>query len=123
MKESLILVSKNLSWKARFLAQTLIFLVLSDLGCLVLGLGSMSSIAISYGENGPVFCGLKPDGTHLVSCYGSNAAIIYATPPHFAFTGLTAGNSFVCGLLMGSNQPYCWGSSGFIGLGGSSTHG
>lgn len=117
VRDSLIWVSKYQTWRATFLAQTLMFLVLSDLGCLVLGLGSMSSIAISYGENGPVFCGLKPDGTHLVSCYGSNAAIIYATPPHFAFTGLTAGNGFVCGLLIGSNQPYCWGSSGFIEMG------
>ncbi|PSS34929.1 Serine/threonine-protein kinase-like protein [Actinidia chinensis var. chinensis] len=103
--------------KARFLAQTLVFVVISDLGRLALGLGSLSSIAISYGENGPVFCGLKSDGTHLVTCYGSNSAIIYATPPHFAFTGLTAGNGFVCGLLIDSNQPYCWGSSGFIEMG------
>ncbi|XP_065869260.1 serine/threonine-protein kinase-like protein ACR4 [Euphorbia lathyris] len=91
--------------------------VLSDLWCLVSGLGSMSSIAISYGENGPVFCGLKSDGSHLVTCYGSNSAIIYGTPAHFPFIGLTAGDGFVCGLLMGSNQPYCWGNSGYIQMG------
>ncbi|KAF2300225.1 hypothetical protein GH714_010814 [Hevea brasiliensis] len=77
----------------------------------------MSSIAISYGENGSVFCGLKSDGSHLVTCYGSNSAIIYGTPAHFPFIGLTAGDGFVCGLLMGSNQPYCWGSSGYIPMG------
>ncbi|GAB4825464.1 Serine/threonine-protein kinase-like protein acr4 [Ancistrocladus abbreviatus] len=77
----------------------------------------MSSIAISYGENGPVFCGVKPDGSHLVTCYGSNSAIIYGTPTHFPFLGLTAGDGFVCGLLMKSNQPYCWGSSGYIQMG------
>ncbi|KAJ0034171.1 hypothetical protein Pint_25784 [Pistacia integerrima] len=77
----------------------------------------MSSIAISYGENGPVFCGLKADGSHIVTCYGSNSAIIYGTPSHFPFIGLTAGDGFVCGLLMVSNQPYCWGSSGYIQMG------
>ncbi|OMP07060.1 hypothetical protein COLO4_07666 [Corchorus olitorius] len=77
----------------------------------------MSSIAISYGENGPVFCGLKPDGSHRVTCYGSNSAIIYGTPSHFPLVGLTAGDGFVCGLLMDSNQPYCWGSSSYIQMG------
>ncbi|TXG72829.1 hypothetical protein EZV62_001408 [Acer yangbiense] len=77
----------------------------------------MSSIAISYGENGPIFCGLKSDRSHLVTCYGSNSAIIYGTPAHFPFIGLTAGDGFVCGLLMDSNQPYCWGSSGYIQMG------
>ncbi|KAA8527287.1 hypothetical protein F0562_034616 [Nyssa sinensis] len=57
------------------------------------------------------------DGSHLVTCYGSNSAITYATPAHFPFLGLTAGNGFVCGLLLDSSQPYCWGSSGFIQMG------
>ncbi|KAH6777041.1 crinkly4 [Perilla frutescens var. hirtella] len=77
----------------------------------------MSSIAISYGENGPVFCGLKSDGSHLATCYGSNPAIIHATPDHLHFLGLTAGNGFVCGLLMDSNQPFCWGNTEFIPMG------
>ncbi|KAG6768698.1 hypothetical protein NC652_019709 [Populus alba x Populus x berolinensis] len=98
-------------WNGGYLVQ---FVVLSDLWWLVSGLGSMSSIAISYGENGPVFCGLKSDGSHLVNCYGSNSAIIYGTPAHFPFIGLTAGDGFVCGLLLESNQPYCWGSSGYL---------
>lgn len=111
-------VFKITQWGAAGFAHLIIILVVFlDLGCLVIGLGSMSSIAISYGEYGPVFCGLKSDGSHLVTCYGSNTAIIYATPAHFPFTGLTAGNGFMCGLLMETNQPYCWGSSGFIQMG------
>ncbi|KAG4988489.1 hypothetical protein AAZX31_11G125000 [Glycine max] len=91
--------------------------VLSHLWLQVTSLGSMSSIATSYGEKGSVFCGLKSDGSHTVTCYGSNSAIIYGTPTHFSFLGLTAGEGFVCGLLMGSNQPYCWGSSSYIEMG------
>ncbi|XP_024923455.2 serine/threonine-protein kinase-like protein ACR4 isoform X2 [Ziziphus jujuba] len=102
------------SWRTGKIVE---FLVLSDLLCSVSGLGSMSSIAISYGEKGSAFCGLKSDGSHLVTCYGSNSAITYATPIQFPFLGLSAGDGFVCGLLMDSNQPYCWGSSGYIQMG------
>ncbi|CAN0858038.1 Serine/threonine-protein kinase-like protein ACR4 [Linum grandiflorum] len=77
----------------------------------------MSSIAISYGDKGSVFCGLKSDGSHLVTCYGSNSAVIYGTPLHFPFTGVTAGDGFVCGLLLESSQPYCWGSSDHVQMG------
>ncbi|KAI4324307.1 hypothetical protein L6164_023859 [Bauhinia variegata] len=91
--------------------------ILSYLWSSVLGLGSMSSIAISYGEKGSVFCGLKSDGSHTVSCYGSNSAITYGTPTVLQFLGLTAGDGFVCGLLMESSQPYCWGSSNYIEMG------
>ncbi|KAK2970063.1 hypothetical protein RJ640_006536 [Escallonia rubra] len=117
VRDSVARVLKIPKWKARFLVQIIVFVVISDFWGTASGLGSMSSIAISYGEYGPVFCGLKSDGSHLVTCYGSNSAIIYATPAHFPFTGLTAGNGFVCGLLIDSNQPYCWGSSGFIQMG------
>ncbi|XVE81077.1 hypothetical protein DITRI_Ditri15bG0034300 [Diplodiscus trichospermus] len=102
------------TWNVEFLVQ---LVALLNLWWVVSGLGSMSTIAISYGENGPVFCGLKSDGSHLVTCYGSNSAVIYGTPSHFPFVGLTAGDGFVCGLLMDSNQPYCWGSSGYIQMG------
>ncbi|KAG8368109.1 hypothetical protein BUALT_Bualt15G0011000 [Buddleja alternifolia] len=80
-------------------------------------LGSMASIAISYGENGAVFCGLKSDGSHLANCYGSNPAIIHATPKDSTFIGLTGGSGFVCGLQMISNKPFCWGGTGFIPMG------
>lgn len=110
----LIWFLKISKWNTGLLVQ---LMALSDLWWLVSGLGSMSSIAISYGENGPVFCGLQLDGSHLVTCYGSNSAIIYGTPSHFPFIGLTAGDGFVCGLLMESNKPYCWGRSGYIQTG------
>ncbi|KZV41105.1 receptor protein kinase [Dorcoceras hygrometricum] len=101
-----------------FRDQNLVFLLFFSCLCVkVLSLGSMSSIAISYGENGPVFCGIKSDGSHLASCYGSNSAIVRATPNHSPFLGLTAGNGFVCGLAMDSNQPFCWGSTPFIPMG------
>lgn len=98
----------------------LVFMVVaSDLSGLVIGLGSMSSIAISYGEYGSAFCSLRSDGSHLVTCYGSNPAIIASTPSNSLarFTGLTAGNGFVCGLLMNNSKPFCWGTSGFIAMG------
>ncbi|KAL8553017.1 hypothetical protein ACS0TY_001626 [Phlomoides rotata] len=83
----------------------------------VSSLGSMASIAISYGEKGAVFCGLKTDGSHLATCFGSNPAVIHAIPRYLPFLGLTAGSGFVCGLLMGTNQPFCWGNTSFIPMG------
>ncbi|PIN14283.1 Serine/threonine protein kinase [Handroanthus impetiginosus] len=80
-------------------------------------LGSMASIAISYGEKGSVFCGLKSDGSHLAHCFGSNPAVIHATPKDSPFLGLTGGSGFVCGLLMDLKQPFCWGNTGFIPMG------
>ncbi|CAL0322105.1 unnamed protein product [Lupinus luteus] len=91
--------------------------VLSYLWSSVSSLGSMSPMATSYGDQGSVICVLKSDGSHTVSCYGKNSAIIYGTQPHLQFLGLTAGDGFVCGLLMSSNQPYCWGSSSHIQMG------
>ncbi|KAM6545963.1 hypothetical protein CsatB_026699 [Cannabis sativa] len=111
----LIWTPNTSTWRAGVLVVFL--LVLSDLVCSVSGLGSMSSIAVSYGEKGAVFCGLETDGSHLVACYGSNSAITNGTPVRFPFLGLTAGDGFVCGLLMNTNQPYCWGSSGYIQMG------
>ncbi|XP_031095817.1 serine/threonine-protein kinase-like protein ACR4 isoform X1 [Ipomoea triloba] len=115
-----VCLKKNQGFKPRFecLPKTILFVVFLDLlWGRVSGLGSMSSIAISYGEYGPVFCGLKSDGSHTVSCYGSNSAVIYSTPDHSPLIGITAGNDFVCGLLMESNQPYCWGNSNFVQMG------
>nr|CAB3482033.1 unnamed protein product [Digitaria exilis] len=78
------------------------------------GLGSMSSIAVSYGEDGPVFCGLSSDGSHLVTCFGADASVLYGAPPNIPFLGLTAGDGFVCGLLLDTRQPYCWGSNSYV---------
>jgi len=102
-----------------YLLNTILFevVVFSWLWSKVTGLGSMSSIAVSYGDKGSAFCGLKSDGSHTVTCYGMNSAIVYGTPSQFPFLGLTSGDGFVCGLLMSSNQPYCWGSSSHIEMG------
>ncbi|KAF8393884.1 hypothetical protein HHK36_020082 [Tetracentron sinense] len=110
-----IWVLKMITWNTRFLL--LVLVAISGSWWQVSGLGSMSSIAVSYGENGPVFCGLKSDGSHFVTCYGSDSAILYGTPDRISFTGLTAGNGFICGLLMESKQPYCWGSNIYIEMG------
>lgn len=80
-------------------------------------LGSMSSIAVSYGENGPVFCALVHDGSHLVRCFGTDPSIVYGTPSRLPMLALTAGDSFVCGLLLDSSQPYCWGSNFYVEMG------
>ncbi|KAK4424067.1 Serine/threonine-protein kinase-like protein ACR4 [Sesamum alatum] len=114
-------MKQRYSWnRALFLLDPsikLFLLLFSYLSCEVSSLGSMSSIAISYGDKGSVFCGLKSDGSHLANCYGSNPAIVHATPNHSPFLGLTGGSGFVCGLLMDSNSPFCWGSTGFIPMG------
>ncbi|KAK9672252.1 hypothetical protein RND81_12G087000 [Saponaria officinalis] len=104
--------------KGNFLVRvTVVIAVISEFFGLVFGLGSMSSVAVSYGEKGPAFCGLKSDGSHLADCYGSDAAVVYATPRYLSFAGLSGGDGFVCGLLMDTNQPYCWGSSDFVKMG------
>ncbi|XP_043721797.1 serine/threonine-protein kinase-like protein CR4 isoform X2 [Telopea speciosissima] len=117
VRDFLTWVFKMNPWKTGFLLQAIMLVAVSNSWWMVSGLGSMSSIAVSYGENGPVFCGLRSDGSHLVTCYGSDSAIIYGTPARFAFSGLTAGDAFVCGLLLESSQPYCWGSSIYIQMG------
>ncbi|PKA56266.1 Putative receptor protein kinase CRINKLY4 [Apostasia shenzhenica] len=106
------------SRRVRFLTQALCFLLFAATSSLgVSALGSMSSIAVSYGENGPVFCALLPDGSHLVRCFGTDASIVYGAPSRLPMLGLTAGDSFVCGLLLDSDQPYCWGSNFYVKMG------
>ncbi|KAL1345194.1 hypothetical protein HN51_018978 [Arachis hypogaea] len=96
-----------------FIGFLLEFVVLACLWLQVSSFGSMSSMAASYGDK-HVFCGLKPDGSHTVTCNGTNSAIIHETPTQFQFLGLTGGDGFVCGILMSSKQPYCWGRNPFI---------
>ncbi|KAL0677659.1 hypothetical protein Bca4012_005640 [Brassica carinata] len=65
----------------------------------------MASIAISYGEGGSVFCGLKSDGSHLSHqpyCCGNNG-FIQMEVPHPMINGaeyleLSAGDYHLCGL-------------------------
>ncbi|KAJ7547300.1 hypothetical protein O6H91_08G079200 [Diphasiastrum complanatum] len=74
----------------------------------------MSSAAVSYGSNGQAFCGLRADGSNVVSCFGTDAASVYGAPPRVEFMGLTAGDGFICGLTFSSHQPYCWGNNIFV---------
>ncbi|WOL14333.1 hypothetical protein Cni_G23113 [Canna indica] len=106
------------SFRPGFVIQAAILTIIwgsASLG--VSGIGSMSSIAVSYGENGPVFCGLSSDGSHLVSCFGADASIVYGAPFRLPLLGLTAGDGFVCGLLLDAHQPYCWGSNIYVKMG------
>uniref|UniRef100_A0A1D1XUH2 non-specific serine/threonine protein kinase n=1 Tax=Anthurium amnicola TaxID=1678845 RepID=A0A1D1XUH2_9ARAE len=107
------------SGRGTLLLQAAILVLLSGSAMLnkVTSLGSMSSIAVSYGENGPVFCGLSVEGSHHVSCYGADASIVYGAPSRLPFLGLTAGDGFVCGLLMDTRQPYCWGNNVYVNMG------
>ncbi|MED6206009.1 Serine threonine-protein kinase-like protein [Stylosanthes scabra] len=97
-----------------FIGFLLELVVLGGLWLQVSSFGSMSSMAASFGDKGNAFCGLKPDGSHTVTCNGSNSAIIHDTPAQFQFLGLTGGYGFLCGILMSSKQPYCWGRNGHI---------
>ncbi|KAK1601814.1 hypothetical protein QYE76_048285 [Lolium multiflorum] len=100
-----------------------IVLALALCCCLILlpssahGLGSMGSISVSYGEDGPVFCGLSSDGSHLVACSGADASVVYGAPVRIPFLGLTAGDGFACGLLLDTSQPYCWGGNSYVKIG------
>ncbi|CAL9768494.1 unnamed protein product [Musa acuminata subsp. burmannicoides] len=106
------------SVRSGFLIQAAFLVMISGSSNMgVSGLGSMSSIAVSYGENGPVFCGLSSDGSHLVACFGADASIVYGAPLRLPLLGLTAGDGFVCGLLLDTGQPYCWGSNIFVKMG------
>lgn len=80
----------------------------------VQALGSMSFAAAVYGGNGPAFCGLRTDGSHVVECFGSDAASVYGAPRRLSLTGLTAGDGFVCGLTSSSQLPYCWGNNIYV---------
>lgn len=82
-----------------------------------LAMGSMASLAASYGENGPALCGVSADGSELVTCFGSDAASVYGAPLRIGFRGLTAGDGFVCGLETSSGQPYCWGNNIYVQMG------
>lgn len=106
------------SRRSRCLSQALVFVLsVASLSLGTSALGSMTSIAVSYGENGPVFCAVVADGSHVVSCFGTDASIVYGAPSRLPMLSLTAGDSFVCGLLLDSNQPYCWGNNFYVQMG------
>ncbi|KAG0595188.1 hypothetical protein M758_UG147300 [Ceratodon purpureus] len=83
----------------------------------VLPLGSMNSMAASYGENGQSLCSLRVEKANAVTCFGSDVASVYGAPPRLPLVGLTGGDGFVCGLSMGVRQPYCWGNNIYVEAG------
>ncbi|XP_059310527.1 serine/threonine-protein kinase-like protein ACR4 isoform X2 [Lycium ferocissimum] len=104
-------------WKCRYLVKAFVLLVVFSR---VSGLGSMSSIAISYGEYGSVFCGLKSDGSHLPYCWGRSNFIQMGVPQPMIkgsqYLEISAGDNHLCGLrlpLMGKHRNTslvdCWG--------------
>ncbi|KAF3790121.1 putative receptor protein kinase [Nymphaea thermarum] len=103
--------------KTTFCLQVVVLVLLCHEDLEVTCFGSMSTIAVSYGANGASFCELHLDGTRQVSCQGPDFSIVYGTPMSFSFWGLTAGDGFVCGLLLHQNQPYCWGNNIYIPMG------
>jgi hypothetical protein len=52
-------------------------------------LGSMSSMAASYGENGQTLCSLRAEKANVVTCFGSDVASVYGAPPRLPLVGLT----------------------------------
>ncbi|XP_058102143.1 serine/threonine-protein kinase-like protein CCR1 isoform X1 [Magnolia sinica] len=52
-------------------------------------------------------------GTTVSKSYKRRSFLIL----EFPFSGLTAGDGFVCGLLLDSKQPYCWGNGIYIQMG------
>lgn len=80
-------------------------------------LGSMNSMAASYGENGQTLCSLRGENANVATCFGSDVASVYGAPPRLPLIGLTGGDGFVCGLSMGVRQPYCWGNNIYVEAG------
>ncbi len=52
-------------------------------------LGSMNSMAASYGENGQTLCRLRPEKANVATCFGSDVASVYGAPPRLPLVGLT----------------------------------
>jgi len=52
-------------------------------------LGSMNSMAASYGENGQTLCSLRAENANVVTCFGSDVASVYGAPPRLPLIGLT----------------------------------
>jgi len=52
-------------------------------------LGSMNSMAASYGENGQTLCSLRGENANVVTCFGSDVASVYGAPPRLPLIGLT----------------------------------
>ncbi|KAG0572306.1 hypothetical protein KC19_VG083300 [Ceratodon purpureus] len=106
-------------WRRRGRLQLLIVATLCCMCSIraVLSLGSMNSMAASYGEKGQTLCSLRAEKANAVTCFGSDVASVYGAPPRLPLVGLAGGDAFVCGLSMGICQPYCWGNNIYVGAG------
>eukprot|EP01018_Ginkgo_biloba_P016069 Gb_13038 [translate_table: standard] len=75
------------------------------------GLGSMSTIAASYGSNGngsaATVCGILTGGQGI-ECVRNNATVTVF--PNVSFIGISGGNGFFCGLREGGLHLLCWDS-------------
>ncbi|KAF6153642.1 hypothetical protein GIB67_027509 [Kingdonia uniflora] len=77
----------------------------------VTGLGSASTIAISYGSN--TVCGVLAGETNQrVECYKGGRAI--AVEPNISFALLSGGRDFFCGLKSDGVMFLCWDGSSFV---------
>ncbi|KAF8397670.1 hypothetical protein HHK36_016591 [Tetracentron sinense] len=88
----------------------LLLLLLMAIGAV--GFGSMGPISAAFGVNG-FFCAIDASGKQEIICWeknsysSSDAAYFSSIPPMAALTG---GESFMCGIIVNTSQPYCWNS-------------
>ncbi|KAF5192664.1 Serine/threonine-protein kinase-like protein [Thalictrum thalictroides] len=92
-----------------FIVITVIF---SSSSSSVHGLGSASTIAISYG-NGTV-CGIISGETNQrIECYRNGETRNIAIEPNISFESISGGRNFFCGLRSGGISFLCWNSDLF----------
>lgn len=87
-----------------------VLIILSTLVLGANGLGSMSTIAAAYGEEG-FLCAIEASRGQPILCWGQTAASqvsTFSTSMREPFLALSGGNGFMCGLKAQSLQPYCW---------------
>ncbi|GLJ26044.1 hypothetical protein SUGI_0499620 [Cryptomeria japonica] len=83
----------------------LVFVFVGLVGC-VNGLGSMSTIAASYGNGSATVCGILSGGQRGIQCVqnGQNVMVF----PNVSFVGVSGGDGFFCGLRRGGRTLLCW---------------
>ncbi|KAG0567388.1 hypothetical protein KC19_7G131500 [Ceratodon purpureus] len=101
--------SRGLFYMARL--QRLLVLILGTFYAAVgaSALGSMSTIAASYGED-VIICAVEASRGQQVLCWGGSTTQLstFSTSVLQPFLALSGGNGFMCGLKAQSLQPFCW---------------